>query len=334
MRKHVSLLMIAAAAMLILGGLSCSRPTVPAPKLPRVRLGIQDNAICALAFIAAREGLYEQEGVAVELKRYPSGKLAFEDMLQDKVDVATVADMPVTIHSFQRNDFALFGTIACTPNGAWIIARKDREIAVPGDLRGKTIGTQEKSAVHFFLSGFLLKNAIPEEEVKLVFMKAVDLPGALARGEIDAFSMRNPFIDEAKKLLGENAIEFFEPSIYRQTFNLAAKRTFLAQHRGQASAILRALLSAESLAASDKTRAVESAAEAMGTGRKAEVAADWSRYTYEVRLEQSVFITLENQARWAIRQGLAPTSEVPNFTEYINVHALAAVRPQSVSVLH
>lgn len=322
------------ACLLTLGGFSCRRSASPGVALPRVRLGIQDNTICALAFIAAQEDLYRDEGIDVEIKRYPSGKLALIDMLEGKVDVATVADMPVMSHSFRRNDFAVFVTIACTPNGAWIIARKDRNIAAPADLRGKTIGTQKDSAVHFFLSAFLLSKGIPEDKVTLVFMKAAELPGALARGEIDAFSMRNPFMDEARKLLGENAIEFFDPTIYRQTFNLAAKRTFLQQRPGDARALLRALLSAEALAVEDRDRAVAVTAAAMGTGREAEVTADWSRYTYEVRLEQTIFVTLENQARWAIRQGLAPASEVPNFIDFVDVGPLTDVRPRAVSVLH
>lgn len=332
MKRLAALLIL--SGLLTVGGSSCSRSASPATKLPRVVLGIQDNAVCALVFIAAREDLYRKEGLDVQIKRYPSGKLALIDMLEGKVDMATVADMPIMSHSFHSDDFAMFATIAGTPNGAWIIARKDRDIAAPVDLRGKTIGTQKNSAVHFFLSAFLLSKGIAEDEVTVVFMKAVDLPGALARGEIDAFSMRNPFIDEAKKLLGKNAIEFFEPTVYRQTFNLAAKRAFLRRHPDEARAMLRALLSAESLAVKDQARAVGAAAEAMGTGREAEVAEDWSRYTYEVRLEQTVFITLENQARWAIRQGLAPTSEVPNFIDYVDIRPLVDVRARAVSVLH
>ena len=75
---------------------------------------------------------------------------------------------------------------------------------------------------------FLLHNGIPETEVDILFMKAIDLPSALINGEIDAFSMRNPFIAEASAALGQNGLELFEPGAYRQTFNLCVRKAFLS----------------------------------------------------------------------------------------------------------
>jgi len=337
-RQLARLVIVAVIAIVILALLVIARPWLkrsePPAELPKVRLGIQDNATCALVFIAAGEELFKQEGVDVTIRRYPSGKLALMGMLEGEVDIATVADMPVMSHSFLRNDFAVFANIAGTRAGAWIVARKDKGINTPADLRGKTIGTQKNSAVHFFLSAFLLKHAIPEDEVNILFMKAVDLAGALERGEIDAFSMRNPFIGEAKKKLGDNAIEFFEPGVYRQAFNLAAKREFLDGSLDEVCRVLHALISAEEIASGDDTEAIRIAADGMGKGREAGVSDDWSRYTYAVTLEQSIFITLEDQARWAVQQGTAPTSTIPNFLEFIDVRALETVRPQAVTVAH
>lgn len=45
----------------------------------------------------------------------------------------------------------------------------------------------------------------------------------LANGEIDAFSHREPFISEAKKRLGDNAIVFEIPGAYTKTFNLVVR---------------------------------------------------------------------------------------------------------------
>ena len=53
-------------------------------------------------------------------------------------------------------------------------------------------------------------------------MKGDKLPAALATGAIDAFSMREPFIGEAQKLLDGTGIVFQEPGMYLKTMNLVA----------------------------------------------------------------------------------------------------------------
>jgi len=84
------------------------------------------------------------------------------------------------------------------------------------------VATQRASAVHYFLHLFLLRHGMSEDDVDLSFMKAEELPGALSEGTIDAFSMREPFIGEAKRLMGEQAVVFSEPALYVKTFNLVA----------------------------------------------------------------------------------------------------------------
>ena len=74
------------------------------------------------------------------------------------------------------------------------------------------IATQRLSAVHYFLHLFLLKHDI--EDAELEFLKAEELPQALADGKIDAFSMREPFISEAHGLVGNNGIVFRESGTY------------------------------------------------------------------------------------------------------------------------
>jgi hypothetical protein len=46
---------------------------------------------------------------------------------------------------------------------------------------------------------------IPEFETDILYMEVADLPKALIDGAVDAFSMRNPVIQEAKDSLGDNA---------------------------------------------------------------------------------------------------------------------------------
>lgn len=321
------------AALLSAG---CRRKgSAPAPaERAGIRIGVQNNAVCALIFTARERGFFAAEGLDVALTPYPSGKLALKGMLAGEVDVATVADMPVMRHSFVRDDFAVFAAIADTDSGAWIIARRDRGIRAPEHLRGKTVATQRNSAVHFFLSMFLLRHRIPEDEVDLVFMDAVDLPGALRDGRIDAFSMRNPFIREARQYLGTNAVEMTGTDLYLQTFNIVTWKRTLKERGRDMQRLLRALLTAEGVLIEREEDAIQATVACLGADREQEVRSDWSRYRYAVRLDQSIFLTLEDQARWAIRldPGLEP--KIPNFLRFVDPGPLEAVRPEAVGVVH
>ena len=299
-----------------------------------LRIGIQDNVICALPLIADHMGYFREQGLAVELVSYASGKLALQALFDGDVAVAASADTPIVTASFERDDFAVFATIAWTDRGAWITARRDRGIAEPADLRGKTIATQPDSAVHFFLSAFLARHGIAENEVDLRFMQATELPAALAEGRIDAFSMRNPFASQAKSAIGDLAIEFYDPVIYRQTFNLVTGRQALEADAAVWARVLRALVAAESLVARDSAAARQAViARLGGAGREAEIAEDWDRYTFTLTLDQSIFVTLEDQARWANRRDAEGNLRVPNYGRYIETGPLRAVNPAAVQII-
>ena len=67
-------------------------------------------------------------------------------------------------------------------------------------------------------------NGLHTEHIKLLFKpNGEQMVALLANGEIDAFSHREPFISEAKKRLGDNAIVFEIPGAYTKTFNLVVR---------------------------------------------------------------------------------------------------------------
>ncbi len=299
-----------------------------------LRIGVQDNAVCALPYIAEKMGYFGRRGLDVKIRVYPSGKLALQALFDGEVDVATVADVPIVVHSFQREDFAVFATIAWTDDGAWIIGRRDRGITQPQDLRSKSIATQRDSAVHFFLSAFLARHGIAEREVKIRFMPAEELPEALADGRIDAFCMRNPFVAQAKAKIGDQAIEFFEPHIYRQTFNLVTWKHAITEEPSVWKGLLLALADAEQLLVEDERKAREVVIARIGHHREREILDDWDRFTFALTLDQSLFVTLEDQARW-MTAGRSPAQSgpIPNYWHFVEAGPLLAAKPDAVNVI-
>lgn len=332
-RIGVVLLMAAMAVVAIFAirrGGSAQAPSRPAAV---IRIGIQNNVVCALPLIASRLGLFQREGLDVRIVPYPTGKLALDAMLAGDVDVATSADIPIVGRSLERGDFAIFATIAWSDRGAWISARRDRGIERPSDLRGKKIGTQRDSAVHFFLSAFLARQGIPETEVALVFLPSEDMPAALANGQIDAFSMRNPYAAQAKALLGETAVELHDSDVYRQTFNLVAWKDALRDRQPVFAALLRALASAEQRLIHRPDEALAAVIAELGQQREAEIRTDWPVYTHALSLDQSLFATLEDQAAWYIARDKSSGKQMPNYLLYVDTGPMLEVKPAAVSII-
>jgi len=299
----------------------------------KISIGIQDNTIVAIVLVAKAKGFFAKEGLDASINRYPSGKLALEAMLKKEVDIATVSDIPIVMESFNRDDFLILSGIAYSDKGIWVIARKDRGINRASDLKGKRIAVQENSAGHFFLSVFLLHNYMLASDVDIVYMQPQDMAQAFINGDIDAFSFRNPYIAQAKAALADKTVEFFEPGVYRQTFNLVGNRGFIKEKPEVIKKILKALLKAEALIRDNSEEAEKAVTTQLGKEREKEVIDDWNIYQFDVSLEQSLIITLEDIARWAVKSGLTQKKGIPNYLDFIYSEALDGIDPDSVTII-
>lgn len=299
----------------------------------KVTVGIARESLSALAIIAEDQGFFSQEGLDAQTIYYDSGKLALNGMFDGEVDLATVADTPVVFSSFEREDFYIISSIGFSDNEPRIIARKDAGIQKPGDLHGKRIATQEASAVHFFLHLFLVKNGMSEKNIELYFKNPDELVPALVNGEVDALSMREPFISNAKTLLEENAVVFAEPGLYIKTFNLIALKNFVKNQPRVVTKVLRALMRSEEFARKNPVDAARIVADALGVAEP-EMEALWYEINVEISLSQSLLLSLEDEARWAIGSGLTDRPEVPNYLNFIYLDGLEKLRPESITLIH
>jgi NitT/TauT family transport system substrate-binding protein len=172
-----------------------------------------------------------------------------------------------------------------------------------------------------------------EADVELSFLKAEQLAPALAAGEIDAFSMREPFVGEAQELLGDQAVVLAEPGLYVKTFNLVAAADVLDQRRAAVEAAVRALVRAERFASEQPDDARKIVAEQLEVDAQT-LRAAWDEIDLRVSLGQELLSGLEGEARWAIAGGLTESSGLPNYLKLIDTGCLSRVRPTSVTIIH
>ena len=320
-------------SVLLASSVGCSGGNDPdAPTVcETLSIGVPQEPLGTLIVVAREKGYFADAGLDVKVvDTYPSGMRALQGMLDGEVDLTISSEVPLVVQAFTHDDFRILATIGMSDNEPRIIARKDKGIEKPADLVGKTIATQRASAVHYFLHLFLLKHGI--EDVEIEFLTAEELPQALADGNIDAFSMREPFIGEAKQLVGDNGIVFQEPGMYLKTMNLVALQRLIDERPGTVEKVLRALVRAEAFFREHRDEAVATVAAKMKTdaGQLGKVLQD---VELEVALSHALVVALEDEARWAIDNKFTEKQDAPDFRKLIFADSARVVKRSAVTVI-
>lgn len=308
------------------------KPTSPVEKL-RIALPVLPHT--ALVHIAAAKGYFVEEGLDVSIQPVNYGVLAIDGVLQEKADLAVTAEVPFVIAVMKGNALGMVASLASLANDNAIIARRDRGIAVAGDLAGKKIGVSFGTSGSYFLWSFLIRHKLPLPPDSIVL---VDLPPdriveALAKGSVDAVATWQPISFQAQAALGRNAVSLIQSDAYRTTMIAFGRSEFLKGHAAAMEKLMRALLKAERFMQSHQQETLNLVAQWL----KIDVAAlqpTWQQFDFRVNLLQSHLITLEDEARWAMARGYVTQGPVPNLLPHLYLDALLAVQPERVTVLH
>ncbi len=304
--------------------------TGPAQK---VSMGISATSLLpSLVHIAREKGYFLEQGIDMEIKDYPTGKAALSATLKEEVDIGTVADVPVVFTSFERNDFAIFATIVDSAQHSKVLARKDRNINTPYDLIGKKVATTIGTTAHFFMVTFFALNLLDFSDVEVVDLKPNQMMEAIVNGEVDAIFAWEPNILNSQKILADKAVILSSMMGYMVTFNLVSKKDFIESNPELIERILKALLKAEEFVKDNREESIDIVASRLRTDRES-INEMWDNYRFRLSLSQSLLITMEDQARWVIRNNLADVTEVPNYLDYIYMDTLVEVKPEAIGII-
>ena len=136
-----------------------------------------------------------------------------------EADVATNAETQALRVSVEHPNLRIIFTVS---EGFYrLVARRSAGITKLSDLRGKKIATFARTSSAYYLAKTLATAGLTEADVTIITNMAMEkVPAAMKAGEIDAFTVWEPEIHNAAELLGADAIEFQDRSVYRELFNL------------------------------------------------------------------------------------------------------------------
>ncbi len=299
--------------------------------IKKVTFGSSTTHKIAAVFVAKNKGYFKEEGIDLEIKKFGSGKASFEAMLKGDVDISAVADTPIVFASFNRDDFYIIAGMYTSYDDK-VIARKDKGINSVADLRGKKVGLTKGTNAQFLLDLLLIYNQIPSSEVEVVDIKPKDLVTAMENGDVDAISAWEPIPFEAEQALQGKTIKILNEEFYRKTFYFALQKNFARDNPGVVKRFIKAIDRANIFLRENENESQTIVVEALNLDKEA-VVRGWKEGKFTLFLDQALMVSLEDQARWAIKNKLTDATKGPNYLDYIYFNALEAVRPQSMTII-
>jgi NitT/TauT family transport system substrate-binding protein len=302
----------------------------PAAAPVAVRLAINLSPISALPLIAKNKGLFQKHGLDLTLANFSSGRQALETVLGGGADAATAAESPVTAAAFAQQKIALLARLEHSELKTLVSVPG---VTRPSELKGKRLGYTAGTGSEVYTHELLKRSGLGKADVTLVNLRPQDMVAAAAAGSIDAYNIWEPHVANGKKALGARARVLETKQIYTETFNLVVTEEYARQQPKVATALLRALIEAETWLKANREEAITLVARLVGMPRN-DLAAVWDDYVFEVALDEITTTALKKHAQWRIDSGNAAggAKTLPDLARLIQSGPLKEVAPGRVKL--
>lgn len=281
-------------------------------------------------YVAEAQGFFAKEGLDVRFADCVGGQRCMRMLLEGQAQVATMSDTPIMFGAFASRAFVVFATIVTSTDDVKLIARRASGISRAQHFPGKTVGVVHGSASHYFFDVFMLLHGIDPKSVRVVPLPPEHMREALAAGTVDAVSIWEPFGHEILRSAGDAVVLLPNTGLYRETFNLVARRDAAAARDADLVALLRAVERAQAFIHDEPQRAQAILRERLGVD-PGFVQAVWPSLNFRLSLDQALLRTLESEARWALREGHA-SGAAPNYLSYFHPQPLVQVKPAAATL--
>lgn len=320
---------------MVLAGAGCSaspQPSpVPAEPVATIRIAnIGEYSI--LNLIAREKGFFVRNGLDARITEYDSGATSIGALLAGEADVAVAADFVGVRRMFAEPDVRILARVS-DHDVFRLIARRDRGILRPGDLKGKKIGATLGTAGEQFLHRFLAAGRVPLPDATVLDRTPAEMAAQIETGELDAVLIFYPHAFAIEQKMGDVVASWSAQGDQWTSAVLYSTRTFVEAHPETAIRYLRSLQDALQYLQSHDAEARRILADAMGYA-PAYVDAIWPRFRFQLTLNQDLIATLEDQAHWLVERGLAGSDRIPNYLDAIWFPGLERVAPEAATIVH
>jgi sulfonate transport system substrate-binding protein len=150
-----------------------------------------------------RRGSLEEKlapaGVTVSWSEFPSGPPLLEALGAGALEFGATGDVPPLFAQAARADLVYAAAAPAPGSQSAILVRKDSPIRTIADLKGKSIAFVRGSSAHNVAVSVLATAGLTLKDVTPVSLGPADAAAAFASGQIDAWSIWEPFFSIAEK---------------------------------------------------------------------------------------------------------------------------------------
>lgn len=328
--------------VLVLGGFyGCGQKQVEKPaELQKVRFATVPWLGEATSYVAYHNGYFEEEGLDVTLTYNNAGKQSLKNLFEGDADIITVAETPIVYSSFdkkkytdfERGDFYIIGNMNHSDKIQFVLARRDKGINSPSDLKGKKVAVFRGTSSYFFRDSFFILKGIKSSDVEIVNMDPSTMVSAIEKGEVDAIFCWQPHILNAQLKLGDNGIILPSENIYTVSWLIITMKDYAEKNPEVLEKFLSAIVKAENFIVENRGESISIHSEESELDREI-IAAIWDDIIFNLSLDQALLTNIEDQARWTIKYKLTDKTEIPNYLDYIYFDALEKVKPGAITII-
>jgi len=166
-------------------------------------LNVMDDSQALLAYDA---GLYEKNGLKVEMKEFASGTDLIKAIVNGQLDAGVLGFTNALSWAAKGADLKVVGGAQMGYHS--IIVPKNSSIKKVEDLKGKRLASQKQgSTADVVLNGVTLANAgLTNKDLNMVYVEPAAAIQALAAGTVDAAFVFEPFDHIARAASGAKSI--------------------------------------------------------------------------------------------------------------------------------
>ena len=295
-------------------------------------LAVARGPVSLAIYVAEFEGYFHREGVSVQTRDCISGRACFQLLSEGSVDLATAAELLVTLNGFKRPDVAIVATVSTSSHQIKLVARRSAGIWAPWQFVGKRVGTVAGTSAQYFLDSWLLFHGVDPRHVTVVSLAPDQLLGALQRRDLDAIAIWEPLATMALANLANDGLVLPNPRVYTQHFSLLTTQQMIMSRHADLEKVLRALLGAQDFIAKEPGKAGSILRTRLGI-EPSLAQASLKEHDFRIRLDQTLLTTMSSQARWAVREGYVESGSSMNVPLYaIEPEILRQLAPGAVTL--
>ncbi|WP_019814604.1 ABC transporter substrate-binding protein [Saccharomonospora saliphila] len=148
-------------------------------------------------YLAQQRGYFEEEGLTVKIEQAASGQAATQKMIGGDADIVQSSYVPFFLAQAKGTAEIkiVADAVAAAPNTFQLVAKDGSGVSGVDDLEGKKIGVSATNTIADTIVKSVMKtNGLDYESVEWVQTSFPDTAAAVARGDIDAGTLIEPFL--------------------------------------------------------------------------------------------------------------------------------------------